>query len=126
MDDNGFSDPFCVIQIGRATVKSNVIEKSLNPKWNQKFDIGYTDEEKEVRFALFDQGMYCTKHFTRVLIAPAETELTALCADTLGDDDLGEVAVPIDDIFDEPESFRLRLPQGSLRVKMWKTNSPAA
>mmetsp|Transcript_39510 Transcript_39510/g.99602 ORF Transcript_39510/g.99602 Transcript_39510/m.99602 type:complete len:174 (+) Transcript_39510:75-596(+) len=92
-DDNGKSDPFVVIKCGHATVKSNVIKANLNPVWNQTFDLGFTPEEKEVHFALFDEDFF-------------------------GDDDLGEVTVPLAEIPTAPQTFTLKLPEGHIRVEM--------
>ena len=92
-DSNGKSDPFCVIKVGRATVKSNVIKANLNPVWNQTFDIGYTEDETEVNIALFDEDFF-------------------------GDDDLGEVTVPLSEIGTTPQTCTLKLPQGHIRVQM--------
>jgi len=36
MDTGGFSDPYCIFKAGAdSVVKSKVIKKSLNPKWDQ-------------------------------------------------------------------------------------------
>jgi len=39
-EDDGESSPFVVMKIGRATVKSKVSEKNLNPTWDQEFEVG--------------------------------------------------------------------------------------
>jgi len=33
---SGKSDPFCVVRMGTQEQKSDVIEGTLNPKWNKK------------------------------------------------------------------------------------------
>jgi len=38
-DINGLSDPYCVLAVGRKICKSKVIKKSLNPVWNQEFEM---------------------------------------------------------------------------------------
>jgi len=38
-DINGLSDPYCVLAVGRKICKSRVIKKTLNPVWNQEFEI---------------------------------------------------------------------------------------
>ncbi|KAL1520983.1 hypothetical protein AB1Y20_022541 [Prymnesium parvum] len=39
-DKNGFSDPYVVAKLGKATKKSKVIKKTLNPEWNETFEFG--------------------------------------------------------------------------------------
>ncbi|THX25965.1 hypothetical protein D6D10_09817 [Aureobasidium pullulans] len=38
-DKNGTSDPYLVITLGDAREATSVIDKTLNPKWNQTFDL---------------------------------------------------------------------------------------
>jgi len=38
-DRNGFSDPYCVVHIGSKSKRTKIIQKNLNPKWNQKFTL---------------------------------------------------------------------------------------
>ena len=35
MDRNGFNDPYVKLTVGKKTVKSKTIRKTLNPRWDQ-------------------------------------------------------------------------------------------
>jgi Ca2+-dependent lipid-binding protein len=39
-DANGFSDPYCVFQLGAAKCKTKTVKKSLNPCWNEMLQFG--------------------------------------------------------------------------------------
>ena len=45
MDRNGFSDPYVKMQIGKKTVKSKIIKKSLSPRWDEDFEFRGTLQE---------------------------------------------------------------------------------
>ena len=54
MDANGKSDPFLKLKVGDAKKKTKIIEKNLNPKWNESFEVNVTNEyPKELRFSCF-------------------------------------------------------------------------
>jgi len=36
----GVSDPFVVMVIGKATIKSNIVDGTCSPTWDQKFEVG--------------------------------------------------------------------------------------
>lgn len=36
-DLNGFSDPYCVLKVGKTEYKTNIIERTLHPIWNEEF-----------------------------------------------------------------------------------------
>jgi Ca2+-dependent lipid-binding protein len=36
-DDNGLSDPYCLLSLGSSKARTRVIKKDLNPRWNQGF-----------------------------------------------------------------------------------------
>ena len=38
-DDNGSSDPYCLIKVGRTVKKTSVQFKDVNPKWNEEFTL---------------------------------------------------------------------------------------
>jgi len=38
MDRNGFSDPYVKLTVGKKTVKSKTIRRTLNPRWDQDFE----------------------------------------------------------------------------------------
>ena len=39
MDFVGTSDPYCVIKLGEQVVKTKVVKKTLNPKWEEQFSL---------------------------------------------------------------------------------------
>jgi Ca2+-dependent lipid-binding protein len=39
MDLSGLSDPYCVFTLNEQVVKSKVLKKTLNPKWNEEFSL---------------------------------------------------------------------------------------
>lgn len=38
-DKTGTSDPYCVLKFGEEVQETNVIKKSLNPKWREQFKL---------------------------------------------------------------------------------------
>ena len=45
MDRNGFSDPYVKLTVGKKTVKSKIIKKTLNPRWDEDFEFRGTLRE---------------------------------------------------------------------------------
>ena len=37
MDSNGYSDPYCKVSFGKQTHKSQIVKKSLNPRWDETY-----------------------------------------------------------------------------------------
>jgi len=56
-DSNGLSDPFVVIQYGEQKLKSSTVPKTLNPVWNEEFELDITngDPNLEISFTVFDK-----------------------------------------------------------------------
>jgi len=56
-DREGTSDPYAVLKIGgREVGESKVIQKTLAPKWNEKFTVEVLDPSKEsLEFSVFDK-----------------------------------------------------------------------
>jgi Ca2+-dependent lipid-binding protein len=54
MDANGKSDPFLKLKVGSIKKKTKIIEKTLDPKWNESFEFTVTNEyPKELFFACY-------------------------------------------------------------------------
>jgi len=57
-DIMGLSDPYVVIKLGEKEVKTKVISNTLNPRWNEKFDILVHDKLAQVLlFRVFDEDV---------------------------------------------------------------------
>eukprot|EP00741_Cyanophora_paradoxa_P023381 tig00000254_g22587.t1 len=56
-DLNGLSDPFCILHYAGAQKKSKVIDKNLNPVWNEDFDfpVERADRIGSLKVVMFDQ-----------------------------------------------------------------------
>ena len=57
MDSNGTSDPYVVVHVGSEKRKTKVIQKELNPQWNEKFDILVTDVQGTLRLQVYDKDL---------------------------------------------------------------------
>ena len=57
MDSNGTSDPYVVVHVGSEKRKTKVIQKDLNPQWNEKFDILVTDVQGTLRLQVYDKDL---------------------------------------------------------------------
>jgi len=56
-DSNGLSDPFVVVRLLSQKIKTSVIERSLNPEWNETFEFDLTgvDVNSELSFTVYDK-----------------------------------------------------------------------
>ena len=56
-DSNGLSDPFAEVSVGWNKVTSSVVERSLDPKWNEDLELRGTFGElsSSLKIALFDK-----------------------------------------------------------------------
>jgi hypothetical protein len=52
-DIGGTSDPYCVVTAGQQTKQTEVIKKTLNPEWNQKF-IFLLEQPEVLKFTVWD------------------------------------------------------------------------
>ncbi|XP_075708253.1 extended synaptotagmin-1 [Rhinoderma darwinii] len=54
----GKSDPYVVVRAGGKAVKTRVIKETLNPRWDQTFEIMVTDVPgQDIEFVLFDKDI---------------------------------------------------------------------
>jgi len=56
-DSNGLSDPFLVVHFANQKLKTGVIDKTLNPAWNEnlEFDMGNVDMNTEIQCIVYDK-----------------------------------------------------------------------
>jgi hypothetical protein len=54
-DNNGLSDPYIVLEIdGKPIARTKTVYETLNPRWDQVFDIYLTDETVDVLALVYD------------------------------------------------------------------------
>lgn len=60
-DQNGLSDPFVTIGVGNALAlkehKTTVKKKTLNPTWNENFDLMVPENQPYLVFTVFDEDL---------------------------------------------------------------------
>ncbi|KAH7297130.1 hypothetical protein KP509_26G055000 [Ceratopteris richardii] len=101
-DALGKSDPYVVIYCHKDIQRSRVIERSLNPVWNEHFRFNVNNEVTEVLIKLFDKD------------------------DMRSDDPLGNVVIPLDKVFADGETAPMKYkvlgskgqPQGEVSVAL--------
>jgi hypothetical protein len=74
-DIGGKSDPYCLVTANGQTFRTKVIQKTLNPEWNEKTTFCFLDPCEELLFELWDED------------------------DRSKDDVLGEARLPIDSFY---------------------------
>ncbi|RWS28324.1 multiple C2 and transmembrane domain-containing protein 1-like protein [Leptotrombidium deliense] len=58
-DENGFSDPYVKFKLGTERYKSKVVNKSLNPQWNEQFDLHtFPDQSKVLEVSVYDKDFH--------------------------------------------------------------------
>lgn len=56
MDNNGLSDPYVILEVnGRAVARTHTVYETLNPHWDQVFDISLEDDAIEVLAMVMDE-----------------------------------------------------------------------
>lgn len=48
-DSNGKSDPYCIVHLGSHMLSSRVVEKSLEPTWNETFLFHVADAQEAIK-----------------------------------------------------------------------------
>ncbi|GMH76037.1 hypothetical protein TL16_g06949 [Triparma laevis f. inornata] len=64
------SDPFVVINCNRRKVKTKVILKTLDPEWNEHFEIDITDPYHIIKIIVYDWDKYSSNDFLGQLVFP--------------------------------------------------------
>ncbi|KAI9243823.1 hypothetical protein BDA99DRAFT_529801 [Phascolomyces articulosus] len=58
LDNNGLSDPYVVLEINKKeTAKTRTVYKTLNPRWDQTFDVWLNERDVEVLAVVYDEDM---------------------------------------------------------------------
>ncbi|XP_047316601.1 C2 and GRAM domain-containing protein At1g03370-like [Impatiens glandulifera] len=76
MDQNGLSDPYVKLQLGKQRFKTKVIKKSLNPSWSQEFCFKVEDLKDELIISVLDEDKF------------------------FNDDCIGQIKFPVSQVFD--------------------------
>jgi Ca2+-dependent lipid-binding protein len=75
MDNNGFSDPYVKLQVGKQRAKTKVINKSLNPIWDEEFSFRVGDLKDELCVSVLDEDKYFADDFLGQIKVPLSTLL---------------------------------------------------
>eukprot|EP01101_Sappina_pedata_P004074 TRINITY_DN166_c0_g1_i1.p2 TRINITY_DN166_c0_g1~~TRINITY_DN166_c0_g1_i1.p2 ORF type:complete len:179 (-),score=104.29 TRINITY_DN166_c0_g1_i1:97-633(-) len=100
-DRGNTSDPYVELDVGDITIKTAVIKKTLNPTWNQQFEVGVIRGETD------------------------KVEVEVKDKDILGDDSLGRCSFDIKDFGPKPTEKVFNLigggsgNQGKLHLSIW-------
>ncbi|XP_015785297.1 multiple C2 and transmembrane domain-containing protein isoform X1 [Tetranychus urticae] len=63
-DENGLSDPYIKFQLGKEKHKSKCIPKTLNPVWNEQFDLHtFPDQSKVLELTVMDRDFHGRDEF---------------------------------------------------------------
>ncbi|KAI9496068.1 hypothetical protein BDB00DRAFT_927113 [Zychaea mexicana] len=58
LDNNGLSDPYVVLEISKREVaKTRTVYKTLNPRWDQTFDIWLNERDADALAVVYDEDM---------------------------------------------------------------------
>ena len=111
-DNNGLSDPYCLVQVGRNVKKTSTKKKMLNPVWNESFDFKADSARESIKIRIWDE----------------DDDLRSRLKDKLlreSDDFLGQVIIDIRSIAGNTDSWYDLKPrttksevQGSIRIKI--------
>lgn len=70
MDQNGYSDPYVRLQLGRQRFKTKVVRKSLSPSWEEEFSFKVEDLKDELVISVLDEDKYFNDDFVGFLKIP--------------------------------------------------------
>jgi len=97
------SDPYIIFKQGHCSVRSQVLQKTLNPIWNEKLEMGISDLTKELEVEVYDK-------------------------DIIKDDPMGRAFFSLGTLTDSPQEVILKLKgdaglfsrnHGYLKVQFW-------
>merc|ERR1711970_539752 len=54
-DNNGSSDPYCLVQVGRTVKKTTTKKKTLSPTWNEPFDFKVDSARESIKIRIWDE-----------------------------------------------------------------------
>eukprot|EP00824_Muranothrix_gubernata_P009272 TRINITY_DN21846_c0_g1_i1.p1 TRINITY_DN21846_c0_g1~~TRINITY_DN21846_c0_g1_i1.p1 ORF type:complete len:1314 (+),score=387.07 TRINITY_DN21846_c0_g1_i1:460-3942(+) len=70
MDLIGSSDPYCVVKIGREVQKTEVKNKTVQPKWNAQFTMSVSHASEDINLEVFDWDKLGKHDFMGCLSVP--------------------------------------------------------
>merc|ERR1712137_373269 len=56
-DLNGSSDPYCTFKLENSSYRSKCIPKTLNPTWNENFELSFEEDSSVVQMEVFDHDV---------------------------------------------------------------------
>jgi len=69
-DRNGLSDPYCVVRVGTSHGKTKVVQKNLNPKWNQTIVLDVFEGAVELVLLVYDHDRFSRDEFLGEVVVP--------------------------------------------------------
>ncbi|KAI3776399.1 hypothetical protein L1987_46180 [Smallanthus sonchifolius] len=91
------SDPYVVIKMGNQKLKTRIVEKNVNPEWNEEFILSIQDPDLPVKLTVYDHDKFSK------------------------DDNMGDAEVDIKPFLEALKMKRKNLPNGTIL----KTIQPA-
>ncbi|KAL1832325.1 hypothetical protein ACET3Z_001976 [Daucus carota] len=70
MDQNGFSDPYVKVKIGKQKFKSKVVKKTLNPMWCEEFSLKVEDLKDVLKVYVLDEDKFRKDDFVGLVEFP--------------------------------------------------------
>ena len=89
-DNLGTSDPYCVLSQGAVSIKTKVIQKNINPVWDERLEMGIYEKD----------------------VMAGELVIKVFDKDMLADDSIGSTRLPLSSIpHNQPREFVLNVSQ---------------
>ena len=68
LDSNGFSDPYCKVQLGKSKQRTKTIQKCLDPQWEETFHF----TARELRQCMMKSGRLVLELRDSDILSPDE------------------------------------------------------
>ncbi|EKX48045.1 hypothetical protein GUITHDRAFT_106127 [Guillardia theta CCMP2712] len=81
-DRSGTSDPYAIVEYGRAKKQTRTVKKDLNPEWNETFYLDFNAKAEKVSIEVYDYDLIGSHDFLgRVEISMSEMKMEAVVQD---------------------------------------------